>query len=180
MTYSGNRGMGLEMLINYTNQIYAQKRWAVVNKRPTPVKIVKTSGTRILSAYLESASTVDYEGCYQGRSLQFEAKSTREKTRFPLDNFHQHQIDHMRACINQGAIVFTILEFSKLNETFYVPAKMITQAWDKHSIGGPASIPYVEIHEQCAHINSTRGVPLDYLSVIDKLYFPLGKVGTHR
>jgi recombination protein U len=180
MIYTGNRGMGLEQVINYANQIYGHKNMAVVNKRPTPVKIMKTSGTRILSAYLESASTVDYEGCYQGRSLQFEAKSTKEKTRFPLDNFHQHQIDHMKACINQGAIVFTILEFSKLNETFYVPAKMITQAWDNHSAGGTASITYAEIHEQCEHIMPARGVPLDYLAVIDKLYFPLGKVGTHR
>lgn len=168
MSY-GNRGMGLEMLINHTNEVYRMRGMAVVTKRPTPVKIVRTKGTKVLAAYIEAPSTVDYEGCYRGRSLQFEAKQTKETTRLPLDNFHQHQVDHMRACYNQGAIVFAVVEFSKDDERLFVPAKLILDAWDKRLAGGRASIPREELELQCWDIKSTRGVPCDYLAVIDRI-----------
>lgn len=82
----------LEMLINHTNQVYRNLGMALVTKRPTPVKLVKTQGTRVLSAFIEAASTVDYEGCYRGRSLQFEARQTKQELRFDLDNVHEHQV----------------------------------------------------------------------------------------
>lgn len=49
-----NRGMALEHLIEFTNSAYLNHGWAVVHKRPTPVKIVKTQGTRVTSALLEA------------------------------------------------------------------------------------------------------------------------------
>ncbi len=55
----GKRGMQLENMINLTNQTYNFKGAAVVNKRPTPVKVMKSKGTRVLSGYFESKSTVD-------------------------------------------------------------------------------------------------------------------------
>ncbi|GMA52040.1 Holliday junction resolvase RecU [Alicyclobacillus contaminans] len=165
----GNRGMALEAMINHTNEVYRQRGWAVVHKRPTPVAIVRTQGTRIVSAYLESKSTVDYEGVYRGRSLQFEAKSTRESTRFPLSNFHEHQITHMRACLDQGAIVFAIIEFARDNERLYVPGKLILTAWERWKAGGKASIPREDLEAQCYLIRSGRGVAVDYLAVVDKL-----------
>lgn len=167
MTWA-NRGMGLEMLLNYTNQVYLQKDLAVVNKRPTPVKIVKTKGTRVLSAFLEAPSTVDYEGVYLGHSLQFEAKSTKERTRFPLTNFHQHQIDHLRACRKSGAITFAIIEFASRNEAFWVPSGEIEKAWESAHHGGRKSIPYEEFEFGGWLIPHSRGVPLDYLAVIDQ------------
>jgi recombination protein U len=168
MTHA-NRGAGLEALINHTNEVYRARGWAVVHKRPTPVAIVRTRGTQIVSAYLEAKSTVDYEGVYRGRSLQFEAKSTRESSRFPLSNFHAHQIEHMRACLNQGAIVFAIVEFARDNERLYVPARLILDAWDRWKAGGKASIPREDLEAQCYEIRSGRGVAVDYLAVVDRL-----------
>ncbi|WP_067924829.1 Holliday junction resolvase RecU [Alicyclobacillus shizuokensis] len=168
-TAYGNRGAALEMLINHTNEVYRARGWAVVTKRPTPVAIVRTKGTRILSAYLEAKSTVDYEGVYHGRSLQFEAKSTRETRRFPLSNFHEHQIEHMRACLQQGAVVFAIVEFTRVDERLYVPGKLILDAWDRWKAGGKASIPREDLEEQCYRIRSGRGVAVDYLAVVDEL-----------
>lgn len=165
-----NRGMELETLLNYTNESYLARGIAVVHKRPTPVKIVKTKGSRVLSAFLEAPSTVDYEGVYNGRSLQFEAKQTKEKQRFPLDNVHPHQVEHMRGCMKQGAVTFVVLEFSSLHEIFFVPGKMIVDAWDKAKDGGRKSIPYEDINVMCYLIKPGRGVPLDYLAVVDKLH----------
>lgn len=86
MVYTGKRGAELENAINYTNQVYTQRGMAVVNKRPTPIKVTKSKGTRVLSGFFEEKSTVDYDGVYKGHSLCFEAKSTAEHLRFPLDN----------------------------------------------------------------------------------------------
>jgi len=164
-----NRGMALEQLINHTNIAYLHRGIAVIHKRPTPVKILRTQGTRVTSAVLEAPSTVDYEGVYRGHSLQFEAKSTRETTRFPLDNIHAHQVEHMRSCMTAGAICFVILEFAKLHEIFYVPGKMVVDAWDKASSGERKSITYDDVARLCYLLKATRAVPVDYLAVVDKL-----------
>ena len=164
-----NRGMGLEKLINETNETYLARGIAVVNKRPIPVLIKERHGTHVSSGQIVGKSTVDYEGVYRGHSLQFEAKSTRESNRFPLDNFHEHQVEHMRACMKQGAIVFAILEFTRFDQRLYVPGRLILNAWDKCQVGGPASIPREALEMQCWTLNSTRGVFVDYLAVVDKL-----------
>ncbi|NDI33621.1 recombinase RecU [Chengkuizengella sediminis] len=90
MTYA-NRGMGFEQMIDYTNAMYERKGQAVINKRPTPVKILGMSGSRI-SGFLEKPSTVDYDGTYQGLSIVFEAKSTKQLNRFPLSNIEDHHL----------------------------------------------------------------------------------------
>lgn len=165
-----NRGMGLEELLNVTNETYCNRGMAVVQKVPTPVKVTKSKGSIILKGFFEAKSTVDYYGVYNGRSLQFEAKQTKEKQRFPLDNVHPHQVEHMRGCMKQGAVTFVVLEFSSLHEIFFVPGKMIVDAWDKAKEGARKSIPYQDINVMCYLIKPGRGVPLDYLAIVDKLH----------
>jgi len=164
-----NRGMGLEQLINYSNEVYRTRGHAVVYKRPTPVKILRTQGSRIVNAHLESPSTVDYEGVYRGHSLQFEAKSTRVASRFDLKNFHEHQIEHLKSCMNHGAIAFVIVEFAGTDERFFVPASLIIKTWDDQADGGAKSIRYEDFAQWCQRIPSGRGVPVDYLIAVDKL-----------
>ena len=166
MSNYANRGMGLEALITYTNEVYLTRHMAVVHKRPTPVKILQTRGSKV-NGYLEAASTVDYEGVYNGHSLQFEAKSTRDLRRLTLDNFHAHQVDHIRECMKQGAVVFVLVEFVKHGQVFYVPGNLVVNAWDKWKAGGPASLMYDDLSVQCTLIPKGRGVPLDYLAVVD-------------
>ncbi|MFD1675435.1 Holliday junction resolvase RecU [Alicyclobacillus fodiniaquatilis] len=165
----GNRGMALETLISHANEQYRAKEMAVVYKRPTPVKILRTRGTQILKATLESASTVDYEGVYRGYSLQFEAKSTESKSSWALKNIHAHQIEHLRVCESVGAICFLILEFVPQGQIFYVPAQLVIRAWDAAERGGRKSIPYDDIAAVCYPLRPGRGVVLDYLSVVDEL-----------
>lgn len=165
-----NRGMGLEHLIELSNTIYRNKRWAVVTKRPTPVKIIRTAKNGRVEGHLERASTVDYDGIYRGRALVFEAKSTKEQHRFPLANFHEHQVEYMRACKDQGAISFAIIEFVKHQTIFFVPFAIVAAAWDKAKAGGAKSIPFDDLNYSCHTITSDRGVPIDYLAILDKLF----------
>ncbi len=40
----GNRGMAFEKLINLANEIYQRGGVALINKRPTPVKVLISKG----------------------------------------------------------------------------------------------------------------------------------------
>ncbi|WFT76921.1 Holliday junction resolvase RecU [Halobacillus naozhouensis] len=167
--YQGNRGMGLENLINLTNDTYNRKGLAVINKRPTPVKVMKSKGTKVLSGFYESKSTVDYDGVYQGRAICFEAKSTGEK-RFPLKNIHQHQLDYLYLAENVGALCFFLIEFRKLNQVFLVPFSVVQHYVEHAKLGGRKSITFDDFNfYAAAEVRTGNGVPLDYLPVLEKL-----------
>lgn len=166
----GNRGMGLETLLDMSNTVYRNRGQALITKRPTPVVIERKLAGGKISGRLEKASTVDYEGVYRGRSIQFEAKSTKVKTRFDLDNIHDHQVNHMRQAAKCGAIVFLVIEFTTRKETFFVPAEVVVDAFEKWKWGaGAASISYDKINEWSIRLKPTNGVPLDFLAVVDDL-----------
>ena len=62
---TANQGMALEEMINKTNEYYLQKEIAFVSKRPTSVKILKTSDKyKITDAVFLAPSTLDYVGVY--------------------------------------------------------------------------------------------------------------------
>lgn len=84
----------------------------------------------IREGYFKTPSTTDYNGVYRGWYLDFEAKETKNKASFPLKNFHQHQIDHMRACLVQDGLCFVVMRFAVLHRLFVVPASMVIVAWD--------------------------------------------------
>lgn len=116
--------MRFEEAINESNQYYLARKHAVVHKKPTPVQIVKVDYPRrsaavIKEAYFSQASTTDYNGVYRGYYLDFEAKETKNKTSFPFKNFHEHQIQHMEACLEQNGICFVLLWFSNLKRCFF-------------------------------------------------------------
>lgn len=160
-----NRGMALESLLEHTNASYIAQRRAIVQKIPTPVKIMRTLRAGKVEGFLERASTVDYVGIYRGRALAFEAKSTKEMHRFPLSNFHEHQVEFLRTWESQGGIAFAIVEFVKQDIRFYVPSKLIVTAWDKAKTGAK-SITFNELNLTCYECKS-KGVAVDYLSVVD-------------
>lgn len=114
--------MTLESNINLSNEYYNEINKCLVTKRPTPINIVKVDysrGAKITDAYFEKQSTTDYNGVYQGKYLDFEAKSTQNKSSFPLSNITLHQIDHLKRVIKHGGIAFFIIEFTKLGKYIY-------------------------------------------------------------
>ncbi len=116
-----NRGMDLEAMINESNQYYLENNLALIYKKPTPIGIVKVdysnNSQKITNAYFEAPSTLDYNGLYKGKYIEFDAKNTESKTSFPLSNVHKHQIEHIKRVINHGGIVFLII---RINELIYL------------------------------------------------------------
>ncbi len=186
-TIYGGRGMTLEDELNATNAYYLQVNRAVVYKKPTPIQIVRVdyparSKAVVREGYFKTPSTTDYNGVYRGWYLDFEAKETKNKTSFPLKNFHQHQIDHMRACLIQDGICFVVMRFSALQRLFVVPATLVIPAWDAQAQDGRKSISIDAIMANSFELTPQLTPTVPYLDGVDwlinkKVGAPRGKNG---
>ncbi|RAN86894.1 Holliday junction resolvase RecU [Bacillus sp. SRB_28] len=165
----GNRGMAFEKLINLVNEMYQRGGVALINKRPTPVKVLKSKGGRVLNGFYEAKSTVDYDGVYKGRAVAFEVKSTQNLTRFDLSNIAQHQLDYLEKAEKMGAVCFFLIEFSKDQAIFLVPSSVI-QSYVKmsHQPKGKKSIPRADFDIYGYLVEQTERAPVDYLQYIDE------------
>ena len=167
----GNRGMGLEDDINLTNKYYVDKNIAFIYKKPTPIQITKVDysdkGIVIKEAFFKEPSTTDYNGLYKGKYIDFEAKETNNKTSFPIQNIHPHQIKHIRNVINNGGIGFLIVRFSKLYKDFILMGEDFISYIDNND---RKSIP-IEYFEEKGYILDNGYIPrIDYIKVIDSIY----------
>ena len=92
----GNRGMTLEQDINITNDYYMDKKIALIYKKPIPIKVIRINQTktRIVDAFYEKKSTLDYSGIYKEKYIEFDAKETNSKTSFPISNMILDYIDN--------------------------------------------------------------------------------------
>ncbi|MEK4742672.1 MULTISPECIES: Holliday junction resolvase RecU [unclassified Bacillus (in: firmicutes)] len=168
----GNRGMAFEKLINLSNEMYQRGGVALINKRPTPVKVLKMVYGRVKDGYYESKSTVDYDGVYKGRAIAFEAKSTENANRFDLKNIAQHQLDYLKKAEKMGAICFFLIEFSKDKSVFAVPLSII-QSYVRmsHQPKGKKSIPRADFDIYGYLVEQTERALVDYLQYIDEQGF---------
>lgn len=164
----GKRGMSFEKTINLVNLDYKVQDIALINKRPTPIKVTKSKGTLVLKGYFEEKSTVDYEGIYLGRAIAFEAKTVNEK-RFDLKNLHKHQMQHLFDAHIHGAISFLLVEIRPEQKVFYIPFEMLRHYWKKAAEGGRKSIPLDELEIYAYEVIKGRRVLYDYLAIVDKL-----------
>ena len=172
-TNYSSRGMGLENILNQTNELYRLQKRAVIHKKPTPIQVVKVnyparSAAQITEAYFRQASTTDYNGVYKGRYIDFEAKETKNKTSFPLKNIHEHQLEHMKECYEQGGIAFVIFYFSSLKEYYLLEYKWIEQ-FVHDSSTKRKSIPLTYIKEHGQSISLSLQMTLNYLDAVDSL-----------
>lgn len=169
-----NRGMTLEEDLNQSNEAYRVKNKAIIHKKPIPIQVVKVhypkrSAAVINEAYYRKASTTDYNGIFNGYYIDFEAKETRNKTSFPLKNFHEHQIEHMRQCTNHGGICFVILRFSVSDRLFLLEAENLFRYWDAQKENGRKSIPLIEIEKNAYEIHYEISPRIPYLDVVEKI-----------
>ena len=166
----GNRGMGFEDAINITNDYYRDHDLALITKRPTPINVVKvdyTKGAMITHAYFEAQSTTDYNGVYHGHYIDFEAKSTRSKTSFPLSNIHPQQIEHLERVIAQGGWAFFLIEFALLDEVYLLPASYVCAYYHERP---RASITLEDIRKNGRQVNEGFNPRFDYLPVAIELF----------
>lgn len=165
-----NRGMELESDINLTNEYYINEKKAYIYKKPTPIKISKVDYNRskIVEAFFDTQSTLDYNGIYKGKYIEFDAKETNNKTNFPLANIHKHQIDHIKNILSQDGIVFLIVRFNMIDKNYLLMGKdLIDFINDNYR----KSIP-IDYFEEKAYKLEIKYIPrLDYLKVLEKEVF---------
>lgn len=168
-TYA-NRGMGLEYDINLSNEYYRIKDVAYIYKKPTPIKLVNVDYKKglIKEAYFETPSTTDYNGIYNGKYIDFEAKETKSKTSFSLSNIHAHQIKHLINVKNKGAISFLIVRFTALDETYFLSTEALEQFIKNYE---RKSIPIDFFRNYGTIIKMKYSPRIDYIEIINKLYF---------
>ena len=168
---AANRGMSLEEDINLSNDFYRDSGFALINKRPTPINIVKVDyshGARITDAYFEKQSTTDYNGVYKGKYIDFEAKNTKSTTAFPLSNISEHQIIHLKNVIKHGGIAFFIISFQVKDEIYLLDASFVIDFYEN---GARKSIPYEVFKEKGLLIKQDYNPRLHYLDAVDEIYF---------
>lgn len=164
-TYYGKRGMTLESDINETNSYYLTNNIAIIYKKPTPIKILKLDykTNKITNAFFETQSTLDYNGVYKGRYIEFDAKETKSKTSFPLSNIHPHQIKHIKNIIDNEGICFLIIRFDSLNKNFVLFGKELLEFIQKEE---RKSIPLTYFETNCKKIELKYNPRLDYIKII--------------
>ena len=165
-----NRGMTLEAELNITNEYYRITNKAFIYKKPTPIKVTKVDypsrdKTIIREAFFTIPSTTDYNGLYNGKYIDFEAKETQSKTSFSLANIHSHQIKHIENIYNNGGIAFLIIRFTVLNETYLLTAKAFLDFLMKAK---KKSIPISYFREKAYIIKDGYQPRIDYLKIIDE------------
>lgn len=166
---SANRGMDLEADIIESNKFYLDTNQALIYKRPTPIGIVKVdyqNGARIKDAFFQEKTTTDFNGVFQGRYVDIEAKSTKNKTSFPLSNITKHQIEHLKRVIQHDGLAFFIVEFTHHEKTFILKAQSIIDWMENEQ---RKSIPYDKFFELGREIKRGYLPRLDYLEYIREI-----------
>ena len=164
----GLRGSTLEELINFTNEIYQERRLALVQKIPTPIKPIKIDQEKrhITLAYFDQKSTVDYIGAVQGYPICFDAKECGSDI-FPLQNIHAHQIEFMKAYEAQGGISFMLIYFTKRNEFYYLRFEQLLSYWERMEKKLPKNFKYQELDKEF-FVFPHQGVSLHYLEALNR------------
>ena len=161
------RGMDLESLINEANKYYLDNDIAVIYKKPTPVEIKKVSykgKTEYIEGVLREKSTLDYTGVYKGYYLDFDAKSSKSKTSFPLSNIHKHQLLHIDRVLKHKGISFLIIE---MNDRFFILDGNVLIKFVNNN--DRKSIPFEFIQKEGLEIKLKFSPTLDYITVLDTL-----------
>ena len=169
----GNRGMKLEEDINESNIFYQTHNIGIIHKKPVPLTIARVDFPSrreavVREAYFKTPSTTDYNGIYRGKYIDFDAKESKNKTSFPLNNIHPHQLAHLESILQHGGIAFLIVRFTSLDETYFLKAEdllMFIQQTKRKSI------PISFFREHAIIIPYKIHPRIDYLKVIDELYF---------
>lgn len=168
-TYS-NRGMNLEEDLNITNSYYLNNDIAIIYKKPTPITINKVDypsrkDAVIKEAHFKIPSTTDYNGIYKGKYIDFEAKETKNKTSFPLNNIHNHQIKHLESINKHGGIGFIIVRFTSINKTYLLFVNELLSFINNEK---RKSIPIDYFEKNGYLIKEGFNPRLDYLKIIDE------------
>ncbi len=166
-----NRGMFLENIINDSNTYYNSIDASLIFKKPTPIKVLNVSYPNnkshlIDKAVYSSISTLDYNGIYREKYIEFDAKECHSKTSFPLENIKPHQLEHIKKVIKQKGIVFLIIFMN--NEFFLLKGEDIIDYINNNE---RKSIEFKYLEEHGFKIKESYTPRLKYLDAVDEAYF---------
>lgn len=163
----GLRGSMLEDLINRTNERYREKKLAVIQKIPTPIKPIQIDkqSRHITLAYFDQKSTVDYIGVVQTIPVCFDAKECHTHT-FPIQNIHKHQITFMTEFEQQGGVAFLLLYFTSEELFYYLTYKKMMEFVKRAREGGRKSFLLEELDKNY-EIPSYKGMWIHYLKLLE-------------
>lgn len=166
----GNRGMFLEENIELANQQYKIKKVGLINKVPTPVKILKISSFGKVNGVITEKSTVDYVGVVKTRlggsaSVAFDAKETKNKS-LSFDNIAEHQLEYMKSFSDMGGLSFIIVYFSSLDRYFRLSIEQIEDYIQRPYKTNKKSFPLRFFEKEGIEIKEEKGRPLHYLKGI--------------
>ncbi len=163
-----NRGMDLESMINDACSYYLENDIAIIYKKPTPIGIVEVDYKNkavIKKAYFKEPSTLDYNGIYKGKYVEFDAKECHSKTSFPIKNIHEHQLKHLRRIINHGGICFLVIS---MNDNYYLfKGEDLLEFLAKEE---RKSIPFKVIDTKGYKLDYNYSTGIDYIKGIDIAY----------
>lgn len=164
----GLRGSTLEELINLTNQFYREKKLALVQKIPTPIKPIKIDqeSRHITLAYFDQKSTVDYIGVVQGFPICFDAKECGSD-RFSLKNIHSHQMEFMKEFEEQGGISFFLIYFTNSQLFYYLRYEEALEYFERAKNGHGNYFKQEEINQEYV-ISCKNQIHIHYLECINK------------
>ena len=166
-----NRGMFLESIINDSNTYYNSIDKCLIFKKPTPIKVLNVTypdnrSHLIDKAVYSSISTLDYNGIYREKYIEFDAKECHSKTSFPLSNIKDHQLENIKKVILQKGIVFIIIF---INNEFYLLKGSTLVDFIKNN--DRKSIEYEYLKQYAYRIQESYTPRLKYLDAVDKAYF---------
>ena len=135
---------------------YRKEKKAYIFKIPTEFVVLR-KGAKIISAYPKKQSPcLDYIGILpNGKSIVFEAKTTKNTASFPLKNIKPYQFELIKEINHYVDCVFFIIEFRELNETYLVSGNAILDFKENNE---RKSIPYKEF--------KNIGIPMEDLDVL--------------
>lgn len=166
-----NRGMVFEGQIDTSNKMYEAQSRAVINKRPTPVKVIERKGQYITKAVYEKPSTVDYDGIYRDRRIDFEAKEVADYMRLDLKRIEDHQYEHLEKSHKHGSIAFILVSFGRNRKMYLLPFVALRVFKQASKLpGGRKSISIDDFEIEGYEVRNGR-VPVDYLAAVDKIWF---------
>lgn len=164
-----NRGKAAQEFVAAVVERYNAKGWAAIQEIAVPIS-PSADGF-----YFSKKSTVDFVGLAYNRHVDFDVKSTKERTRFPLANIGQHQYDWLEKSYMQGSESFILVNFEKLHEWYVVPFPMLKKYWEAWKAGGRASIPIGDFRLDAIAVKEGGRTGLDFLEFIRKEQQKAGK-----
>ncbi len=126
-----NKGMALEETVRWKLKLYEAAGYANIQKISTPWKVIR-EGKRIVSAFPEGKSTLDFRGTVRGGiPVSFDAKESEEPLGLPLKYVKDHQIEYIRKALPLGEISFLLVWIKPINQYYIVRGGEVIRLWDR-------------------------------------------------